>query len=208
MLENVRGTDLPHPNLKICKDLPGMSPLLAFIRADRIGGEPLRQNISSTAQIMGREWLSEKNQGKSGLVIGIPRGGRYMGIGLSKVTPMYKSIETNHGIDRDPNAPIVQLDVIKPQKILIADTALFSGKTVMNTLECILPQVTENTEISVFIAIAFILGLQQVCGRFGNVNFYVGEIEMKSRPIYDPHFVRLFQTLANMGDIGELVSRP
>lgn len=192
-------------------DTSGTSPYLSFIHGDRVGGDLLRQNIAGLARVMGGYWKTHQHDLKaSGVVVGIPRGGVYMGKGLQTIVPEYSYVETNQGLHKNPHQQIVTFNIkdTPPIKdVLVADTALFTGKTIRATLDSILPQIAPGANIVVFIAIAYKESLDRLLSLYPHVKFYVGEIQTKIKHIYDPRLWRLVPTLANIGDIGELVSR-
>lgn len=202
---------LQQTGLTLYHDVLGVSSLVSAICSDRIGGEPLRQNITSLAQAMGQTWKSQTvfEQDDNGVVIGIPRGGVHMGNGLHNLVPHYTHIDANQGLQRVADKPVVSLDHIGAQAkhVLIGDTALFTGRTVAKTLEAVSTQVSPETHILVFIAIAYLPGIMQLVARFPHVDFSVAHVETETRPVYNPQYWRVFQTLANVGDIGQLVSK-
>lgn len=207
MLENIIGGDFSHPNLKICSDLPGLSPLLSSIRTDLSGGIPLRRNISAIAQIMGSEWQSENYPGRGGTIIGIPRSGIPMSDGLKMVFSGYEYLKANDGADRDEGQPILPDDlVINGPNLLIADSVIITGTTVALTLSAALSKVRSIDQIAVFSAFSSVGGVINLLDMFPGVEINIGSFA-KTKQHWDTHRWKTSIILDGIPNFGELVSR-
>jgi len=208
MLENIKGLEFSHPRLKICSDLPGIDSLLSSIRADRSGGEPLRQNISAVAEIMGRDWVSENYPGRAGTIIGIPRSGVPMGNGLNAVFPGYDYLLSNDGGNRDEGQPILPNNLsINGPNLLVTDSVIVTGRTVALTLSAALSKASSLERVTVFAAFASAGGLINLLKIFPELEINIGSIA-RTKQHWDVHRWKSSLTLEGIPNLGELVSRP
>jgi len=196
------------PRVRTYECFPQVKDLVEAIRADRVGGEPLRQRFRALAQIMGTNWLDEKEHPQPfSTIIGIPRSGIPMAEGLRQIIPFQAMIQANLGLNR--NLTAAPLDLGRSDygnDFVLADSVIFSGRTLLEILECLREQ-NDAANITIFAALASPEGLERVLRRYPDINFQIAQIEPHTRSYWDHQLYRVVTTMSGVGNFGQLVSR-
>jgi len=186
-------------------DVPGVHPLIEKIRADRTGGYPIRKRLKALGIIMGGRWLEdgEKGQDRTTL-ISVPRSGIPLSEGLYHLLPSCPYIQANCGLCRDPGKPLLPFEKLKNSgKFVIVDSVIFTGATIIQFLNAL-----EGAKITIFAAVVAPNGVKNILSQTKNdIEIHFGESESGTKTGWDPHFYRVRTSMANIGNIGYLVSR-
>jgi uracil phosphoribosyltransferase len=187
---------------------PLIAALVAEIRADRTGGSHLRQKFHYLAELMGRNWLAERGETIRPTVIGIPRSGVPMSEGLHQFFFSQPLIQANLGFHRNMQiSPLTLPRTIDGNEFIVVDSVVLTGQTLLEVLDCLRTQ-RSSAEVTIFAALASPEGVRRVIDRFPNVQFQIAMMESHTCSHWNPHTYRLTKTMPNMGNFGELVSRP
>lgn len=183
--------------LIVCNNLPGVPELITQIRADRIGGQPLRDRLYILAKIMGEYWQECNPVRNNGAIIGIPRSGISMSEGLRDLLPNYSYYFGfgSNGLEKGQ----------RPESILIADAVINTGETIIEVMRSLQIDGRQNN-FFVFSVVVTEQGINKLLSAYPDLIIYAGEME-KTVSIFDHYRRRLVTTIPNIGNIGALVSR-
>jgi uracil phosphoribosyltransferase len=211
--------------------LPRMQGLLSAVRTDTVGGEPFRASLKNIGSILAGEYKrlfqtpaqeTGHRQSKSlpttvfpaPLIIGIPRGGTPLAEGVLSALPNASYFLTNAGDERDSNQPLFPKTFTTDstsQDILIVDTVVGSGGTVLRHLEA-LKEMNIDTSARIFLLSTIALSDYQGYGLRGLFSYYpdltviTGCLEKKAewKDRHNGEEEHLY--VHGIGSVGDLVS--
>lgn len=191
---------------------PGIRLLMNNIRADTLGGQPIRENLTLLGTAMGILYLQDKSTEKIGLeqtlplVMAIPRGGTDMGNGIAQVMQTL-CLYTNDGNNRRRDLPLLPATFPFGKEIdelIITDAITASGQTASKTI-------TEANKAASIGKVVYITGLATPQGilklleEHENLSIITADIEEESMWVEKDGKNVLF--VSNVGDIGDLASK-
>lgn len=195
------------PRLRVYEDEPVVGKLLESVRTDSQGGEKFRQQLRKLAFHLGSFWAEGHSGTEPPLIIDIPRGGVPLGEGLKSLFPGALYFHTNDGENRDPKRSLLPENFPGGtiNLILLADAVVGTGATIQRTIAAIEAR-AQVGEIVLFNAVTSQHGIEVLLQDHPRLRIRTATVEQRYQWV-DSNGKRVF-FVADIGDVGELVSRP
>ena len=197
--------------------IPRMQHILADLSSDTVGGEPFRAKLREAGSFLAKAYSIIETGTSSGafirtvyptpLIMGIPRGGNPLAEGVRSEFPNSTYLLTNAGDKQRPDEPLLPDNFPSGSPILLVDTVIGSGETMMRHLDA-LEKKTPNIPVFLLSALALLdyqgFGLSRLFSNYPNLTAIICRLETKAEWKERKEGKHLY--VHGIGSVGDLVS--